>query len=311
MSETYDLIIIGGGPAGLSAAIYSTRAGYKTLILEKIGFGGQMMLTDIIDNYAGFPEGITGFELQDRMLKQAERFGLKHAMRSVKKIEKKDDLFMIHTDDSIYQSVSVIIATGANHRQLDVPGENEFSSKGVSYCGTCDAPFFRGKEVIVVGGGDTAVSEALFISKFADKVKIVHRKDRFRAVKFLVDQADKKENIEYVFNTHLAEIIGDNIVTGVKLQDIKTKEFREEKIDGVFVFVGINPNTDFVNPSLLNDEKYIITNKFMETDVKGLFAAGDVRNSAFRQVICAASDGAIAYEYAGKYIDELKGVAYK
>ena len=307
----YDIVIIGGGPAGLSAGIYASRAGYKTLIIEKIGTGGQMMLTDVIDNYPGFPDGITGFELQDKMVKQAQKFGTEIITDDIVKIEKNDNEFIVYSPQKKYTCLSVIIASGARHKTLDVKGEKEFASRGVSYCGTCDAPFFRNKDVVVLGGGDSALTEALFIAKFAKSIKIVHRKDRFRAVQSLVKQAEENPKIRFVFNSVLDEIKGENFVKSVVIKNILTNDVKEVQSDGVFIFVGLSPNTEFVPKEILNDAKYIITDSKMATKSSGIFACGDVRADTFRQVICASSDGATAAESAGHYIDELKGCAYK
>jgi thioredoxin reductase (NADPH) len=310
MNDIYDIIIIGGGPAGLAASIYSSRSGYDTLVLEKVGFGGQVILTDFIDNYPGFPDGISGFVLHDKMVKQAEKFGMKSKMEPVTKIEKKDDFFVITTSENSYKSLAVIIASGAKYRRLNIPGEGKFASKGVSYCATCDGPFFKEKDIYVIGGGDTALTEAMYLTKFAKSVKIVHRRDRFRAIKSLVDQASKNQKITFIFNSILTQIKGDNFVKSVIIKDTKTEELKEEKADGVFVFIGLDPNTDFVDKSILDEENHIITDICMLTKIKGLFAAGDVRSQAFRQIVCAVASGATASEYAGKYIDQLKGNEY-
>ena len=311
MKDIYDLIIIGGGPAGLAASIYSNRAGYDTLVIEKVGFGGQMVLTDLIDNYPGFPDGINGFELHNKMVKQAEKFGMKSKIEPVTGIEKKDNIFIIKTGNGEYKSLTVIIASGAKHRRLNIPGESKFSSRGVSYCATCDGPFFKEKDIMVIGGGDTALTEAMFLSKFARSVKIVHRRDRFRAVKSLVDQANSNKKISFIFNSIATEIKGDNLVKSIGLKNIKTNEEKELNIDGIFIFVGLDPNTDFVNKSILDEGNYITTDICMLTKIEGLFAAGDVRSQAFRQIVCAVASGATASEYAGKYIDKLKGNEYK
>lgn len=310
MKDIYDLIIIGGGPAGLAASIYASRSGYDTLVLEKVGFGGQVVLTDFIDNYPGFPDGVSGFELHDKMVKQAEKFGMKSKMEAVSKIEKKEDFFIITTTENSYKSLTVIITSGAKYRKLNIPGEGKFSSKGVSYCATCDGPFFKEKDILVVGGGDTALTEAMYLTKFAKSVKIIHRRDRFRAIKSLVNQAGKNQKISFIFNSVLTEIKGDNFVKSVIIKDTKTEESKEVMTEGVFVFIGLDPNTDFVDKSILDEENHIITDICMATKIKGLFAAGDVRSQAFRQIVCAVASGATASEYAGKYIDQLKGTEY-
>jgi thioredoxin reductase (NADPH) len=310
--KMYDIIIIGGGPAGLSAGLYAARARYKVVVVEKLGTGGQMMLTDHIDNYPGFPDGVSGFELQDRMLKQAQKFDLEVHSAGITGIERKKDTFYLTTEDNRQiAGKSVIIASGAKHRTLGIPGEGKFASKGVSYCGTCDGPFFRDKDVVVIGGGDTALTEALFIAKFAKSVKIVHRRNRFRAVKALVEECTQNEKIEFVFNSTVSEISGDERVNAVILKDVESGEEKTISTDGVFIFIGLLPNTDFVDKQLLDEENYIVTTQKMETQIPGMYAAGDVRSGAFRQIICAAADGAKSAQYAGEYIDELKGEAYK
>jgi thioredoxin reductase (NADPH) len=310
MNDIYDLVIIGGGPAGLAASIYASRSGYDTLVLEKVGFGGQVILTDFIDNYPGFPDGVSGFDLHEKMVKQAEKFGMKSKMEAVNKIEKKDEFFIVTTSENSYKSLAIIIASGAKYRRLNIPGEGKFASKGVSYCATCDGPFFKEKDIYVIGGGDTALTEAMYLTKFAKSVKIAHRRDRFRAIKSLVDQASKNQKITFVFNSVLTEIKGNNFVKSVVIKDTKTEEIREDKADGVFIFIGLDPNTDFVDKSILDEENHIITDICMLTKIKGLFAAGDVRSQAFRQIVCAVASGATASEYAGKYIDQLKGTEY-
>lgn len=312
MSEEYDIIIIGSGPAGMSAAIYAGRGGYRTLIIEKMSPGGQMMLTDEIENYPAFPNGITGFELQDKMFKQAKKFDAEFKTETVTKITRRvNNKFSINTENNEYKALSVVIASGAKSRLLGVKGEKELTSKGVSYCGTCDGPFYRGKKVIVAGGGDTAITEALFIAKFASKVSIIHRRDRFRAVKSLVDKAESKDNIEFIFNKVIKSINGENKVVSVTIEDVENNESSDIETDGVFIFIGLLPNSDYLDKKILDKGNYVITNEKMETSIEGLYAAGDIRSDTFRQVICAASDGAKAAHYAGEYIDEMKGEAYK
>lgn len=306
-----DILIIGAGPAGLSAAVYAARAGFQTIMIEKIGAGGQMMLTDKIDNYPGFPEGIAGFDLQNKMLLQAKKFGAKLDYGEVKEITKTTDGFTVTlSDGKIVTSGAVIVAVGATHRTLGVPGEAELANKGVSYCGTCDGPFFRGKKTIVVGGGDSALTEALFIAKFAKEVTIIHRRDRFRAVHSLIKQIEVMPNIKTKMNATVEEICGTDNVTGVILKDIQTGEKTDFATDGVFIFTGLLPATNFVPEQILDGQRYIVANEKMETAIPGLFAAGDARSGAFRQVICAASDGATAANYAGEWLEAQRGNAY-
>ncbi len=310
MNDIYDVVVIGGGPAGLTAALYAGRNGYNILLIEKIGLGGQIMLTDIIENYPGFPAGITGFELQDRLSKQIDKFGAKKIFENVVKIEKNASAITVITEHKFYYAHSIVIASGANHRKLNIPGENEFISRGVSYCGTCDGPLFKNRDIIVVGGGDTAVSEAIFLSKFAKNVFIVHRREKFRAVKNLVDRAVGVANIKNLFNTCLVEIRGDQTVKGAVLKNMTTNEEYEKQIDGVFIFIGNDPNNEFVNKDMLDTDGYIIGDENLSTMIPGIYVAGDVRSGTFKQIVCAASDGARASENAGKYVDKIRGNLY-
>ena len=306
-----DILIIGAGPAGLSAAIYAGRAGFQTIMLEKIGSGGQMMLTDKIDNYPGFPEGIAGFDLQNKMLLQAKKFGAKLVYAEVSEIKKTSEGFsVVLSDGKVMTAGSVIVAVGASHRTLGVPGETELANKGVSYCGTCDGPFFRAKKTVVVGGGDSALTEAIFIAKFAKEVTIVHRRDRFRAVHSLIKQVEATANIKTKMNATVEEICGTDSVTGVVLKDTVSGEKTDFETDGVFIFTGLLPATTFLPAEILDGQKYIVTNEKMETAIAGLFAAGDARSGAFRQVICAASDGATVANYAGEWLEAQRGNAY-
>ncbi|HNZ27883.1 MAG TPA: thioredoxin-disulfide reductase [Spirochaetota bacterium] len=306
----YDIIIIGAGPAGLTAGIYSCRAGYKTLIVEKLNAGGQMMLTDAIDNYPGFPEGITGFELQDRLKKQADKFGAEFVYGEASKIDKTGDILTITCEGKKYETKAAIITTGASHRKLGVKGEKEFSSKGVSYCGTCDGPFFRDKNVVIVGGGDTALTEAIFLARLAKSVAVVHRRDRFRAVESLIKQAESISNISFIYNSTLEEIKGDASVKSVVLKNTLTNNIQEINVDGVFIFVGLDPNTNFLDKSIKDEKGYVVIDKDMKTAIKGFYAAGDVRADAYRQIVCACGDGAKAAKFAMEYVDELSGNAY-
>lgn len=310
----YDMIIIGAGPAGLSAAIYASRSGYQTAVLEKIGPGGQMMLTDMIDNYPAFPEGVSGFELQDRMQRQALRFGAKFLSGEVLSLRKEGDSFLLRTTSGDYQAGSVIIASGASHRTLGVKGEAPLTGKGVSYCGTCDAPFYRGQEVVVVGGGDSALTETLFIAKFARHITLVHRKERFRAVRSLVQELEKLPQITRKMNCEVEEIIGNNSMESVEAARIMNRQTGQSEtlsVNGVFIFVGLLPVTSFLDSSILDSQGYVLTDEKMQTSLPGLYAAGDVRSNTFRQIVCAAADGAKAAHFAGEYLEKLSGNPYQ
>ncbi len=305
-----DLIIIGAGSAGLTAAQYGARANLKIMLIEEMAPGGQALIIDELENYPGFPEPISGYEFSERMHKQAVNFGVETKTATAKKIEKKDGYFAIETSKGAFTTYAVILSTGAKHSELGIPGEKELSGKGVSYCATCDGPFFRNKKMVVVGGGDAACDEAIFLANLADKIVVVHRRDQFRAQKSLADRVLKNRNIEVRFNTVIKEITGDNKVQRAVLGKTDTGETYEEECAAVFIFIGSIPQTDLV-PDLEKDEAgYIVTNQRMETATPGLYAAGDVRSTPFRQLVVAAGEGAIAAHSASQYIDELKGQAY-
>ncbi|NLW07835.1 MAG: thioredoxin-disulfide reductase [Clostridia bacterium] len=302
----YDLMIIGGGPAGLTAALYGARGGLNTIVLEAGVPGGQAGQTDIIENYPGFPEGINGFELADRFLQQAQRFGVKLEMAAVTGVELGSELKKAVTENGEYSARAVIIATGARPRPLDVPGEKEFQGRGVSYCATCDGAFFRDKKVAVVGGGDSAVEEALFLTRFARQVTIIHRRDTLRAARVLQERARDNAKISFHWQTVVEAIKGTDRVQKLQLRDVKTNAIREEDFDGVFIFIGLEPNSSFLGQALATDPGgYIITEENLETSVKGVFAAGDVRAKEFRQVSTAVGDGTVAAMAAERYLANL------
>ena len=311
MKSSYELIIIGAGPAGLAAAQYGARANLETLVIEEMAPGGQTLLIDQLENYPGILEPVSGYDLAETMRVQAERFGAEFTSSSVEKIEKRGTGFSIKTSDGIFEAEAVIIATGAKHRRLGVPGEEEFIGKGVSYCATCDGPFFKGKKMLIVGGGDSACDEAMYLSKLSNTIVMIHRRDRFRAQKALAERVLSNPNIHVRFNTVATKISGSKKLESVTLKDVATGETREEAFDAVFVFVGSDPNTSIV-PDVAKDEtNSIMADERMGTSVPGLFAAGDVRVSPFRQIITACSDGAIAAHAASQYIDETRGAAYR
>ena len=310
----YDTIIIGGGPAGYTAGIYAARSGLKTLLVEGAATVSQITITDMIENYPGIPDGINGFDLMQLFKKQALNFGLEIINRDVSAIKKYADapvIWDVAVEDTSYRTLSVIAATGAQWTKLGVPGEEEFAGRGVSYCATCDGPFYRNKDVIVVGGGDTAIQEALFLTHFARKVIVIHRRDRLRAAKILQRRAFEEKKIEFVWKAKLTEISGGEFVTGVKVADVQSKLIKAIEAEGVFIFVGRVPHTGIFQHILKLDEGgYIITDDNMRASAAGIFAAGDCRSKQFRQVITAAGDGANAVYSAELYVDELKGETY-
>lgn len=304
----YDLIIIGGGPAGLAAGIYAVRFGLDTLVLERSEISGQISMADIVENYPGF-SSISGLELMEKYKTHAQEAGVKTRITEVISVRTEDVRKIVSTDSGDLEAKAVIIATGANPKHLGVPGEKELVSKGVSYCAICDGPFFRNKTIVVVGGGNSAVTDALVLSKIAQKVYLVHRRDRLRATKILRDRAAAVPNIELMLNTFVLEIVGSREgikkVEKVILQDTNSKEIRELSTDGIFIYVGIHPNTEFINVEK-DGEGFIKTDRWMETSEKGIFAAGDCRDTPIWQLVAAVRDGAIAATAAYEYIEKFK-----
>lgn len=313
METDYDLIIIGGGPAGLTAGIYASRGGLNTLLIEKNGEGGPLSITEWIENYPGFPEGVASHELMERMTKQAQRFGLRievFCCVTALKSENEARKIVVDTSEGVKEisGKAMVIATGSSPRRLEIPGEREFTGKGVSYCATCDGPLFRDKKLVVVGGGNAAVEEALYLTRFASRVTIVHRRDELRADKILQDRALGSKKIDFVLNSELKEIQGTKMVERVTIQNNKTDERQTLEVDGVFVYVGNSPNTDFARGVLHLDENgYIITDDNLQTSVEGIFAAGDVRKSRLRQIATAVGNGALAAVMAERYLEARKG----
>jgi len=306
--KTYQLIIIGAGPAGLSAAIYAQRAQIDTLVLEKLAPGGQILTSDKIENYPGFPKPIPTQQLISRIIQQAKNLGMQLRNEGVEKIKEKDEKIVYTDSGNTYKSSALIIATGANPLTLGIPGEKEFTGKGVSYCATCDAPFFRDQKVVVVGGGNTAAEEAIYLTKFAEKVYLVHRRDKLRADKILQKRLLNNKKIEVIWDTVPERIYGNNQVKGVILKNVKSNETKEKECAGVFIFVGVKPNTDFVKGWIDVDERgFILTNEKMETSREGVFACGDVRSNLMKQVVVACSEGAQAAFMAGKYLEWKEG----
>jgi len=302
----YDVIIIGGGPSGLSAGIYSSRARLKTLLIEKAGCGGQIAITDHLENYPGFEEGINGFELAVKMEKQARTFGCEITYGEVTSIETLNKIKkIILSDNKEFLTKTIIIASGANFKKLNVPGEQEFIGKGVSYCATCDGPFFRNKEIAVIGGGDSALQEALYLTKFVTKVNLIHRRDSFRAAKILQEKVFNEPKINIIYDTVVEEILGTSTLEQIKLKNVKTSNITPLSVNGVFVFVGWLPNTSFLKQTeiKLNETGYILTDDNMKTSIEGIFACGDVRYKILRQVVTAAGDGATAAISAQHYLE--------
>ncbi len=296
-----DVLIIGAGPAGLSSGEYSARSGYSTLIIDPMGPGGELLFINEIENYPGRGK-VSGYALSEEMEKQAEEFGAKIEYMRALSIRKENNRFYTQTDEGEIVSKAVIVATGSEHKRLGVKGEEEYRGKGVSYCATCDGPFFKEKKVVVVGGGDTALSDALYLSTLCKEVVIVHRRSTLRAVKVLQDRVEKKENISLVLNASVSEIEGD----GKEVTDVLLSNGGRIDCDGVFVFIGLSPASSFLAPLLEMENGFIKTDGAQRTSVTGIFAAGDVTTTTFRQVVTAASDGAKASHSADEYIQSLE-----
>lgn len=306
MLQIYDTIIIGGGPAGLSAGLYAARSRMKTLLIERAKYGGQATTTDELENYPGSIEDCTGTRLSERMRKQAEEFGTEFVKDEIVDIDLQDDIKTIKGKKETYQAKTIIIATGATPKLSGFKNELELRGKGVSYCATCDADFFTDLDVAVVGGGDSAITEAIYLTKFAEHVTIIHRRDALRAAKSLQEKAFANPKISFVWNSTVQEAIGDEILEGLVLKNKITGETSELKVDGCFVFVGYDPISQLFEGKVEMENGYIITDDDMKTNVPGVFAAGDIRKKLLRQVITAAADGAIAATAAEHYIENHK-----
>ena len=307
MSEAhiYDMVIIGGGPGGYTAALYAARAGLEAIVLERLAAGGQMALTHAIDNYPGFEEGIDGFSLAEKMKKQAERFGAQSKSAEVKTVDLVADPKVIQTRDTTYYAKTVVIATGANPRELGVAKEAELLGRGVSYCATCDGMFYRGKTVVVVGGGDTAAVDALLLSRVAKQVILVHRRDTLRATKIYHEPLERAENVQLQWNCVVTELLHDEKITGVRLRNVLTDKETQLDCDGVFVSVGRKPATEFLDGQLaLDGGGYILAGEDTKTSIPGVFAVRDVRAKELRQVVTAVADGAVAVHAAEASLSE-------
>ena len=300
------VLILGSGPAGLSAALYAARADLDPVVLTGMELGGQVSLTHIVENYPGFPEGVGGNELVELFQKQAERFGTKLEFDTASEVDLSKRPFKVQTFNSTYLADTLIISTGATSRRLDIPGETELTGRGVSYCATCDGWFFKDKDLIIVGGGDSALEESIFLTRYANSVTIVHRRDELRAGPFLQNRAKSNPKIDFIWNSTVTEIIGEEAVESVRLQDVVTQEERIYPIDGIFIFIGHIPNTQLFKDQLDMDELgYLKVDHLMKTNVAGVFAAGEVADSHFRQVITSAGMGAAAAIQANYYLDVI------
>jgi len=303
----HDLIIIGGGPAGLTAGLYTARARLNVVLLERLAPGGQVLNTDWVENYPGFPDGISGFELVERMKTQAENFDLPIRLEEVMGLESSPEKKTVITNKGQLGARALLIATGATPKKLGIEGEELLTGKGVSYCATCDGPFYKDQEVVVIGGGDTALEEAIFLTRFASTIHLAHRRDELRGIKLLQDRAMAQEKIKFIWDTIPLKILGENGVEGIELKNVKTGEVSRKEAQGVFIFIGTEPNADLINGIVKQDENgFVITDEKMETSVPGVFAAGDIRSKPWRQISTAVGEGATASFYAEKYLEDLQ-----
>ena len=298
-NRSYDMVIVGGGPGGYTAALYAARAGMRVVVLEKLSAGGQMALTHQIDNYPGFPEGIDGFELGMRMQQQAERFGAETAYAQVMKLDLNAQPKVIETNAGAYYGKTVVLATGANPRKLGLPREAELVGRGVAYCAACDGMFYKGKTVVVVGGGNSAAADALLLSRVAEKVIVVHRRDQLRATKIYHEPLMNAPNVSFLWNSRVKEILHGQKVTGILVEDVHTGEEKQVDCQGVFVSIGRTPATELVAGQLaLDDSGYILADETTQTSIPGVYAVGDVRAKQLRQIVTAVADGAVAVHMA-------------
>lgn len=310
-SNIYDMIIIGGGPAGYTAALYAVRAGMSTLLLEKLSAGGQMALTYEIDNYPGFENGIDGFSLAEKMKAQAEKFGAKTQNSEVLRLDLEENPKIVETSNGIYRAKTVVLAMGANPRELGLPNESSLVGRGVAYCASCDGMFYRGKTVVVVGGGNTAAEDALLLSRIANKVILVHRRDTLRASKIYKDALQAAENVDIVFDSTVVELLHGDKLTGVRVENTKTGKSDLLICDGLFVGIGRRPATELLGDSVdLDEGGYVIAGEDTKTSIDGVFAIGDVRTKPVRQIVTAASDGAVAVHFAEEYLANISDASH-
>jgi len=300
----YDMVIAGGGPAGSTAALYAGRSKLKTLLLEKMALGGQISSTFSIENYPGFPDGISGADFSGAMEKQVKKFGVEIEFGEVKELTSEGKIWRVKTEDGDWRTRTVVVATGLEAKKLGIPGEAELVGRGVSYCATCDGPFFQDEEIAVVGGGDSAVDEALYLTRFARRVTLIHRRDALRAEKILQERAFQNEKIAILWDTVVTRVLGESGVEELELKNLKTQEARKLKARGVFFYIGLIPHTGFLKGVVdLDDQGYVLTNGEMATSAPGVFAAGDVRQKLVRQVATAVGDGAVAAVAAERFIE--------
>lgn len=306
MEYIYDMMIIGGGPAGYTAALYAARAGLDTAVVERLAAGGQMALTHIIDNYPGFEDGVDGFSLAEKMKKQAERFGAKSINADVKSVSLDGEIKRVQTPSGTLLSRTVVLATGANPRRLGLENEDALTGRGVAYCAFCDGMFYRGKTVIVVGGGNSAVSDALHLSRIAKKVVLVHRRDTFRAEKIYTDALSKAENITLMLDSAVEEILHGEKVKGAMIKNLKDGSVSKVDCDGIFVSIGREPTTELFKGQIeLDRSGYVVAGEDTRTSLDGVYAVGDIRSKPLRQIVTAVSDGAVAVHFAEQYLSEI------
>ena len=306
MKRIYDMVILGGGPGGYTAALYAARAGLDTVVLERLSAGGQMALTSEIDNYPGFPEGIDGFELGMKFQEQAEKFGAKTEYAEVRGLELHSDPKVLHTSEGDFLARTVVIATGAGPRKLGLPDEERLTGRGVHYCAHCDGMFYRGKTVAIVGGGNSAAAEALYLSRVAKRVILIHRRDSLRATKIYHEPLKNLSNLEFYWNSAVTELIGDERLRAVRVKNLLSGEEEELQIDALFVSIGRKPATDLVAGQLELENGYIAADESTQTSIPGVYAVGDIRTKALRQILTAASDGANAAHHAEAWLSEQR-----